>query len=108
MAYNVALAERIRSQLQDVPFIEKKMFGGIGFLLQGNMACGVVHDDLIVQFDPDKNKAFLKGAHTRPFAMSGRPMKGWLLVDSNGYKTGRQLNVWIKEGMDFALTLPPK
>ncbi len=108
MAYNLKLAERIRMQLQDVPFIEKKMFGGTGFLLQGNMACGVIQNDLIVRFDPDKNEAFLKKAHTRPFAMSGRPMKGWLLVAPEGYKTDRQLNTWIKEGVEFALTLPPK
>ena len=108
MAYNLKLAERIRSQLQGVPFVEKKMFGGTGYLLHGNMACGVLKDDLIVRVDPEKYTALLKKEHTRPFAMSGKPMKGWLLVDANGYKTDKQLSIWIKQGVEFALTLPPK
>jgi hypothetical protein len=108
MAYNLQLAERIRSQLQGMPFVEKKMFGGTGFLLHGNLACGVIYDDLIVRFNPDKNAALLKKAHTRPFAMSGKPMKGWLLVETDGCKTDKQLSTWIREGVEFALTLPPK
>jgi TfoX/Sxy family transcriptional regulator of competence genes len=108
MAYNLKLAERIQAQLQGVPFVEKKMFGGTGYLLHGNVACGVLKDDLLVRVDPEKYATLLKKAHVHPFAMSGRPMKGWLLVDSDGYKTDRQLNTWIKEGVEFALTLPPK
>jgi TfoX/Sxy family transcriptional regulator of competence genes len=108
MAYNLKLAERIRSQLEGLPFVEKKMFGGTGYLLHGNMACGVLKDDLIVRADPKKYAALLRKAHTRPFAMSGRPMKGWLLVDSDGCITDRQLSAWINEGVEFALTLPPK
>jgi TfoX/Sxy family transcriptional regulator of competence genes len=108
MAYNLKLAERLRTLLQGVPFVEKKMFGGTGFLLHGNMACGVLNDDLMVRVDPEKYAALLEKAHTRPFAMSGRPMKGWLLVDPDGYKTDKQLNTWMKKGVEFALTLPPK
>jgi len=108
MAYNTKLAERIRSQLDGGPFVEKRMFGGVGYLLHGNMACGVHADDLIVRVDPEKYEAFLKKPHTRPFDMTGRPMKGWLLVEADGYKTAKQLSTWIKEGVEFALTLPPK
>ena len=108
MAYNLKLAERIRSQLDGMPFVEKKMFGGVGYLLHGNMACGVHADDLIVRVDPGKYEASLKKSHTRPFDMTGRPMKGWLLVEADGYKTARQLSTWIQEGVAFALTLPPK
>jgi len=108
MAYNQKLAERIRSKLNGIPFVEKKMFGGVGFLLNGNMACGVNQDDLILRVDPEKHSALLKNPHVRPFDMTGRPMKGWLLVAADGVKSEKQLNTWIKEGVDFALTLPPK
>lgn len=108
MAYNTKLAERIRSQLEGVPFVEKKMFGGVGFLLNGNMACGVNKDDLIVRVNPEKHSAFLKKPNVRPFDMTGRPMKGWLVVEADGFKTEKQLNTWIKEGVEFALALPPK
>jgi TfoX/Sxy family transcriptional regulator of competence genes len=108
MAYNLKLAERIRSELNGIPFVEKKMFGGVGFLLNGNMACGVHKDDFIVRVDPEKHSALLKKTHVRQFDMTGRPMKGWLVVDTDGIKTNKQLNIWIKEGVEFALTLPPK
>jgi len=108
MAYNQKLAERIRSKLNGIPFVEKKMFGGVGFLLNGNMACGVNQDDLILRVDPEKHSALLKKPHVRPFDMTGRPMKGWLLVAADGVKSEKQLNTWIKEGVDFASTLPPK
>jgi len=108
MAYNLKLAERIRSELDGIPVIEKKMFGGVGFLLNGNLACGVHKDDMIVRVDPEKNSALLKKPHTRPFDMTGRPMKGWLLVEADGCKTAKQLGAWVKEAVAFALTLPPK
>ena len=108
MAYNLKLAERIRSQLEGLPFVEKKMFGGTGYLLHGNMACGVLDDDLIVCVDPKEHAALLRKEHTRPFDMSGRPMKGWLVVDAEGCNTDARLSKWIKKGVDFALTLPPK
>jgi TfoX/Sxy family transcriptional regulator of competence genes len=108
MAYNLKLAERIRTQLEGIPFNEKKMFGGTGFLLHGNLACGVIKDDLIVRVDPEEHAALLKKAHTRPFDMSGKPMKGWLVVDADGCKTDAQLCKWVQQGVEFALTLPPK
>jgi TfoX/Sxy family transcriptional regulator of competence genes len=108
MAYNIKLAERIRSQLDGMPFVEKKMFGGVGFLLNGNMACGVNKDDLIVRVDPEKHPALLKKPHAKPFDLTGRPMKGWLVIEAEGCKTDKQLSTWVKEGISFALTLPPK
>lgn len=108
MAYNTQLAERIRVQLEGIPFVEKKMFGGVGFLLNGNLACGVNKDDLIVRVDPAKHNALLKVSHVRPFDMTGRPMKGWLVVEADGIKTDKQLSTWIKQGVEFASTLPPK
>ena len=108
MAYNLKLAERIRSELNGMPFAEKKMFGGVGFLLNGNMACGVNKDNLIVRIDPEKQDALLKKPHAKPFDLTGKPMKGWLIVEAEGVKTARQLSKWVQEGIGFALTLPPK
>jgi TfoX/Sxy family transcriptional regulator of competence genes len=108
MAYNQKLAERIRFQLDGIPFVEKKMFGGVGFLLNGNLACGVNKGDLVVRCDPERHNTLLKKPHARPFELTGRPMKGWLLVEPEGCKTEKQLGSWIREGVAFASTLPPK
>jgi len=108
MAYDLKLAERIRTEIQGVPYVEKKMFGGVGFLLQGNMACGVYKNDMIIRVDPAKHEMLLKKKHTKPFALTGKPMKGWLLVEADGCKTAKQISAWVKEGIEFALTLPPK
>lgn len=108
MAYNLQLAERIRSQLDGVPFVEKKMFGGVGYLFNGNMACGVNKDDLIVRVAPEKHSALLKKPHVRPFDLTGKPMKGWLIVEAEGVRIKKLLHTWVQEGVEFALTLPPK
>jgi TfoX/Sxy family transcriptional regulator of competence genes len=108
MAYNEKLAERIRAELTGVPNVEKKMFGGVGFLIHGNMAVGVHKDDLIVRVDPEKHSKLLKKPHAKPFDITGKPMKGWLMVEPGGCKTKRQISVWVKEGAEFALRLPPK
>ena len=108
MAYDLKLAERIRSQLDDLPFVEKKMFGGIGFLLNGNLACGVNKENLIVRIDPEKQDTLLKKPHAKPFDLTGKPMKGWLVIEAGGVKTEKQLSVWVREGVEFAATLPAK
>ena len=108
MAYDLKLVERIRSELNGMPFVEKKMFGGVGLLLNGNLACGVNKDNLIVRVNPEKHNALLKKSHVKPFDLTGKPMKGWLLVEADGVKTDNQLSAWVKEGVEFALTLPPK
>ena len=108
MAYNEKLAERMRSELKGIPFVEKKMFGGVAFMIHGNMACGVHKEDMIVRVSPEKHNTLIKKPHAKPFDTMGRPMKGWLLVEADGCKTKQQLNTWIKEGVEFALTLPAK
>lgn len=108
MAYNIQLAERIRSEVAGLPVIERKMFGGVGFLIHGNMACGVHKENMIVRVDPDEHEELLKKKHTRVFDITGKPMKGWLMVEPEGCKTAKQLAGWVKTGIDFALTLPPK
>lgn len=108
MAYNLKLAERIRAELGEIPVVEKKMFGGVGFLVHGNMACGVHKEDLIVRVDPAKHEKLLKKPSAKVFDITGKPMKGWLMVEPHGCKTKKQLSSWVKEGVAFALTLPPK
>ena len=108
MAYNLKLAEQIRTELGEIPVVEKKMFGGIGFLIGGNMACGIHKDNMIVRIDPAKQDKLLKKPGAKVFDITGKPMKGWLMVEPEGYKTRKQLSSWVKEGVEFASTLPAK
>ena len=109
MAYDESLAERVRRLLDDPPeMVEKKMFGGVGFLVQGNMACGVHQDYLIVRINPESHEAALRQPHVRVFDLTGRAMKGWIVVEKDGIVEEETLHHWIRKGIDFALTLPPK
>jgi len=109
MAYDEGLAQRIREVLAERPgLVEKKMFGGIGFMLQGNMACGVLKDELIVRVGPERYEEAVTRPHTRPFDFTGRPMRGWVTVASEGYESDEALQGWVQQGVDFALSLPPK
>jgi TfoX/Sxy family transcriptional regulator of competence genes len=109
VAYSEALAKRIREILQGLPDMEeKKMFGGVGFLLQGNMACGVNKQDLIVRLDPARTEEALARPHVRPFGMGGRTMQGWIMVAPEGYESDSDLRDWVQQGVDFALSLAPK
>jgi hypothetical protein len=84
------------------------MFGGLAFLLRGNMAVGISGDELMVLVDPDATNDALARPHTRVFDMTGRPMKGWILVARDGLETSRQLAAWVRRGVRFAGSLPPK
>jgi TfoX/Sxy family transcriptional regulator of competence genes len=107
MAYDELLAVRIRAALGPLPgLVEKKMFGGICFLVNGNMACGVIKTDLIVRVGPEKDAASLARPHVRPFDFSGRPMAGWVYVGAEGCASERDLKEWIGLGVDFARSLP--
>ncbi len=110
MAYDQDLAHRIREQLSDEHGVtEKAMFGGLAFLLRGNMAVGISNSgELMVRVGPDATDDALARPHTRLFDMTGRPMKGWILVAPAGIKTKRQLGPWIARGIAFAGALPPK
>lgn len=108
MPYNLKLAERIRAELGEIPFVEKTMFGGAGFLIHGNMAVGIHKENMIARVDPDKHEKLLKNKGARIFDITGKPMKGWLMVEPDGVKTAKQLSAWVKEGVEFAMTLPPK
>lgn len=109
MAYDLALAERIRKRLGGKPGLsEKKMFGGIGFLLNGNMCCGVLGKEMIVRLDPAEAESALKKAETRVFDFSGRPMKGWLFVRGKNVSTDDGLKGWVKMAVAYAGSLPAK
>jgi hypothetical protein len=103
------LATRIRDHLSETEgFVEKRMFGGVAFLLNGNMCCGVHGDDVIVRIDPKSAEDALREPHVRVFDMTGRPMKGWLLVGADAVASDKQLRSWIGRGVDFAGSLPAK
>jgi hypothetical protein len=109
MAYDEGLAQRIRESFDEQPgFVEKKMFGGLCFLLQGNMACGVLKDELIARVGPYKYETALKKPHTKKFDITGRPMKGWVVVKSEGLEADDDLAAWVQEGINYALSLPAK
>ena len=110
MAYHEDLAHRVREQLAGESGVtEKAMFGGLAFLLDGNMAVGLSSGgELMVRVGPDGTDAALARAHTRLFDMTGRPMRGWILVAPEGIKTKRQLASWVSRGVQYARTLPAK
>jgi TfoX/Sxy family transcriptional regulator of competence genes len=109
MAFDERLAERIRKRLgKRKELAEKKMFGGVAFLLNGNMCVGVHKQDLIVRLDPEDTDSALTEPDTRVFDLSGRPMKGWILVESSGLKDEKTLGKWISISVDYALSLPKK
>jgi TfoX/Sxy family transcriptional regulator of competence genes len=109
MAYDEGLATRVRDVLCDRPGLaEKQMFGGLAFLLHGNMACGVRGDDLIVRVAAEVADAAQDEPGTRPFDLTGRPMKGWLLVDADGHAEDEDLRRWVDRGVAYASSLPAK
>ena len=109
MPYDEGLAQRIREILDTGhAYTEKKMFGGVGFMLNGNMAVGVNQDNLIVRVGVEKDEEALSQPHARPFDFTGKPMLGWIYVSPDGYASDADLVAWIQSGVDFALSLPPK
>ena len=109
MAFDEALAERIRRGLARKKGIEeKKMFGGIGFLLHGNMLVGVWKDSLIVRLDPEGYDDALLEPHVGEFNITGRSMKGWVLVAPEGVEDAGQVKAWIQRAVKFVGKLPAK
>ena len=109
MAFDDKLAERIRKQLSKRRGLtEKRMFGGLAFLLNGNTCCGVHGQEMIVRLDPEQTDQALKERHTRIFDLSGRPMKGWILIQPKGLTTEDALAKWIQVGLKYASALPGK
>ncbi len=109
MAYNAELADRVREALSGRDQLtERKMFGGIGFMLSGNMAAGVIRDELIVRLDPEEGERALDEPGVRMFDLTGRPMTGWLLVGPEATASDEGLRAWVDRGAAFAESLPPK
>ncbi len=109
MGYDKGLADKVRALLKAKPGLsEKKMFGGVCFLIRGNMVCGILNDDLIVRVGPQKYRDSLKLPNTRQFDITGKPMKGWVMVSAEGHRTKDNLAFWVEQGVTFALTLPSK
>ncbi len=109
MAYDEALAERIRDHLDDNPdILEKKMFGGIAFMYRGNMAVGVSKDELMVRVGEEAHEESLDRPGVRIFDLSGKRMRGWILVAPSSIASDARLASWIDTGIAYAGSLPPK
>jgi TfoX/Sxy family transcriptional regulator of competence genes len=110
MAYDTDLADRIRELLGPVRGVdEMRMFGGLGFLINGNMAVAASgQGGLLVRVPPEDTEKLLARAHVNPMVMAGREARGWVRVDADGVKTKRQLKDWVTRGADYAQRLPPK
>lgn len=109
MAYDERLADRVRAALKGTRGVtEKRMFGGLSFMLAGNMCCGVVDDELMVRVGPDAYDEALARPHAREMDFTGRPLKGYVYVAAAGLQQGRSLQAWVDRGVRFARTLPRK
>ena len=110
MAYDEDLANRIRELIADEPDLtEKRMFGGLAFLIGGHMSVAASRSGgLLVRCAPDDTEGLLAKPHAEPFEMRGREMSGWLRVTDEGVRTKRGLEPWVRRGVTFARSLPPK
>ncbi len=109
MAYDETLAKRLRDALDGAGHIsEKKMFGGIAFMLNGNMCCGITDDLLMARVGPAAYDDALGRPHARPMDFTGRPMKGYVYVESGGIKSDKDLREWVRMCVGFVRTLPEK
>lgn len=109
MAYDNALADRVREIFDDVECVrEIKMFGGLCIMVNEHMCCGVLGDRLIARLGGERAQAALKRKHAALFDFTGKPMKGILVIDQQGLKTKAQLQFWIDAALEFVSTLPPK
>ena len=110
MAYDEDLAHRIRELLADEQaVVEKKMFGGLAFLIGGNMAVSASgQGGLLLRCDPEQTDVLVDKPHASRFEMRGRAMDGWLRIDADGLQTKRELKRWVDVGVKYARSLPPK
>ena len=110
MAYDEGLAQRARDSLVDQDGLtEQKMFGGVGLMLRGNMCVGVLNHDLILRLGPEVGEATLAaGGPARPFDITGRAMRGWVMVGPDGTAGDQEFQAWVDKAVAFVRTLPPK
>ena len=109
MAFNEELAGRVRHALKNRRSLEeRKMFGGLAFLLRGNMCCGVVGDELMVRVGPEHYEKALAARHVRPMDFTGKPLEGFVYVTPPGIASDRALKTWVTKGVECAVSLPAK
>ena len=109
MSYDEELDDRIKKIVSRWKGTDdKKMFGGVGHLINGNMFCGVYKEFLILRIGREKADDALKLPYVRPFDITGKPMQGWIMVDNNGYKSDKDLKAWLEQAKGFVKTLPKK
>ena len=110
MAYDEALAVRMRKAFagRGIDVIEKKMFGGLSFMVAGNMCCGVIKDEMMVRVGQSGHDDAMALPHTRIMAMGERPMEGWVLVGREGFASDADMEAWVQRGLDYVATLPAK
>ena len=108
MAFDFELSARLQTALKNQPVIEKRMFGGLAILLNGNMLVGVHGNNLIARVGSGNYEACLLRPHTKPFDMTGRPMSGWVEVLPPGLKEDRELHEWISLCIEYNKSLPPR
>jgi len=109
VAFDPDLAQRVRASLAErSDILERKMFGGLAFMLAGNMCCGVIGEDLMVRLSADAADAALDEPHTRPMDFTGRPMTGFVYVAPEGTAADEDVRRWVAAAVSFASGLPPK
>ena len=109
MAYDVHLADRIRSILKSGgEFSERKMFGGLAFMVNGHMCCGVLKTDLVLRLTPEEADAALREPHTRPMDFTGKPMKSMIYVSAIGTDSDQALAAWVESAVKLARSVPEK
>ena len=109
MPFDETLADRLRALLRGSYSVsDRKMFGGLAFMVNGHMSCGIVGKDLVVRTGPDGFEKALRQPHARQMDFTGRPMKGFVYVAPAGYHSDRDLKRWVQLGLEFVLSQPPK
>jgi TfoX/Sxy family transcriptional regulator of competence genes len=109
MAYDEQLAERVHEVLvAQSGVVQKRMFGGLAFMVNGNMSVGIDRDRLMVRVGPEGYEEALARPHCQPMDITGRPMRGFVMVGAAGVSTGEELEEWVRMGVQFAMSLPKK
>jgi hypothetical protein len=109
MAYDATLADRLKKALSDFSGVtERRMFGGLAFMLEGHMCCGVVGDEVVVRVGPDAYSSALARPHAREMDFTGKPLKGFVYVGPQGVATDVDLRAWIARAVQFVRSLPPQ
>jgi len=109
MAYDEGVAQRLREAYENVSnVVEKKMFGGIAFMVNGHMSCGVNKENFMVRVGPEQYEEALRTPHAHEMDFTGKPLKGFIYVAPDGFDSDEGLASWVKLSLNFVTTLPPK